>query len=220
MPERGKFFVFEGVDGSGKSTRSQIAVNYLESLGLKVLFLAEPVKNVVGDAIRKIVGQSEEKLPLLAQAFLFSANRAYAYETIIRPALEDGTWIVMDRSWLSTISYQGYGEGFGDKSLLKALDTITQIAIKETFFDFCVICDISVSTALDRINLRGNKKDYFEKQNSEYLDRVRQGYLDALERYSYLKFYILNTENNTKGDVEIMKSEIMDLLKPYLGGKV
>lgn len=220
MSKKGKFFVFEGSDGSGKSTRKNIATEYLISLGINVVSLAEPIKNEIGGAIRKIASNAEKKLPFLAQAFLFTANRAYSYEEIIQPALMAGNWVVMDRSWLSTIVYQGYAEGFGNKSILDTLDIMTKIAIKETVFDLCVLCDAPTKTLFSRIGQRGQKKDYFEQKDMAFFERVRNGYLKCVERYPHLNFHVLDTEKNVNGDMEIATKEIREILKPYLGGYI
>ena len=215
---RGKFIVFEGIDGSGKSTRAKIAFEYLKNLGVNVVFLTEPAKGFLGERIREIVTSLENPVSLLAQVFLFSANRAHFYETVIKPKLEEGIWIVMDRSWISTIAYQGYGEGYGDPALLDQIDLITKMATKGIDFDLCILCDISVEAALTRISNRGAKTDYFESKRIDFAKRMRQGYLESIKRYPNLKFFVLGTERNADGNVVIMEDEIKNILKLYLGG--
>jgi len=218
--KKGKLLVFEGIDGSGKSTRAVIAFEYLKKIGLTVLFLTEPAKGFLGEKIREIVMFSNERISLLSQVFLFSANRAHFYETVIEPALNIGTWIVMDRSWISTIAYQGWGEGFGDSNILDSIDLITQMAIKKIKFDLCVLCDLSVEVALQRIATRGQKKDYFEKKQIDYAERMRKGYLDAITRYSDLNFHVLDTGDNLNGDVIVMEKQIENILNSFLKGEV
>ena len=111
---RGKFITFEGPEGSGKSTQSSAAVEYLQSTGISVIHKREPGGTSVGEAIRHLLQHdvAGEALDPLAELFLFEACRAQLVNTVIRPALEEGTWVVCDRFIDSTVAYQGYARGF------------------------------------------------------------------------------------------------------------
>jgi dTMP kinase len=212
MSGRGKFIIFEGIDGSGKSTRSQIAVEYLKEQNIDVLFLSEPAKGFLGSAIKQILIYPEEELSLLAQILLFSANRANCYHQVIGPALDLGTWVVMDRSWLSTVAYQGYGIGKEDKRLLANIELITKIVTEEINFDLCILCDINPQVALQRVSKRGDKKDFYENQDDSVLERIRRGYLECIKKYPELNFVVLDTEKNIDGNELVMKKEIEEIL--------
>lgn len=106
------FVTFEGVDGSGKSTQAQLLTEWLVSRGRDVVSTREPGGTPLGEGVRHLLLEGTEMTPW-AEAALFAAARAELVETVIRPALERGAWVVCDRYIDSSVAYQGIARGLG-----------------------------------------------------------------------------------------------------------
>ena len=104
------YIVFEGIVGSGKSTQSKKLVEYLRALGQDVVHVREPGSTPIAEDIRYLcqgkTWDNEEMYPL-TNAYLYAAARAQTLHTVVRPALDAGKIIVSDRSFLSSMAYQG-----------------------------------------------------------------------------------------------------------------
>lgn len=115
----GRFIVFEGGEGMGKSTQARLLVESLESNGIKARLTREPGGTPGAEAIRSLLldppgdGWGPE-----AEALLFAAARADHVARLIRPALERGEWVVCDRFLDSSRAYQGRAGGVGDEAVL------------------------------------------------------------------------------------------------------
>ena len=103
---RGKLIVFEGADDLGKTTQIEKVYDYLLDKNEKVVKTREPGGTKIGDRIRDILLNTDEKLPPKTQLLLFEADRSYHYESKLKPLLEQGYTILCDRFYLSTLVYQ------------------------------------------------------------------------------------------------------------------
>jgi dTMP kinase len=156
----------EGIDGCGKSTQSKLLLKKLEGEGEKVIILKEPTKRPHGQKLWDVLhgkrkASNEEILEL------FVLDRKQHVEEKIRPALDDGTVILMDRYYYSSMAYQVAG----------GID-VEDIRKKHAFApkpDIVLIFDLPVSVALERVKGHSDA-DEFEKE--EHLEKVREAYLD------------------------------------------
>ncbi len=156
----------EGIDGCGKSTQSKLLLEKLEEKGEKVLILKEPTKRPHGQKLWDVLhgkrkASNEEILEL------FVLDRKQHVEEKIQPALDDGTVILMDRYYYSSMAYQVAG----------GID-VEEIREKHVFAprpDVVLIFDLPVSVALERVKGHSDA-DEFEKE--EHLEKVREAYLD------------------------------------------
>ena len=156
----------EGIDGCGKSTQSKLLREKLEEKGEKVLILKEPTKRPHGQKLWDVLhgkrkASNEEILEL------FVLDRKQHVEEKIQPALDDGTVILMDRYYYSSMAYQVAG----------GID-VEEIREKHVFAprpDVVLIFDLPVSVALERVKGHSDA-DEFEKD--EHLEKVREAYLD------------------------------------------
>ena len=99
----GKFVTFEGVDGTGKTTQGRLLGQSLEADGIKVLILREPGGTAISEKIRDILlDASQNKMTAETEVLLFEAARAQIVREVIRPALEQGNWVICDRFMDST----------------------------------------------------------------------------------------------------------------------
>lgn len=202
-PWPGIFVVFEGGDGSGKSTQARALYNRLRRLNLDVKLLAEPGGTPLGRHIRALVtGQGGLRLTpqshlltaalderLLSQdiqlppapeaeLMLFAASRAQLVRDVIKPSLERGCIVLCDRYAPSTLAYQGYGRGLS-KARIRRVNDLATLGI---WPDLVLLLDIPVEQGRARQALRKGRADRFEREGLAFQRRVRRGYLAQAAR--------------------------------------
>lgn len=151
---KGRLIVFEGIDGTGKSTHISCLRKYLEGKGLEVVQSFEPTRGRWGRMLRDSAVTG--RLSVEEEVDLFLKDRREHVETLIAPALARGAWVLLDRYYLSMMAYQG----------ARGVDTSVIRAANEEFApvpDAVIWLDIPVSVALDRIGSRG-ERDAFETE--------------------------------------------------------
>ena len=169
------FISFEGIDFSGKSTQIELLKDHLVEHNKKVEILREPGGTEISEKVRRILlDNKNEEMFAEAELFLFSASRAQLVREKIRPYLEKGIYIISDRFHDSSTAYQGYGRGIP----LEVVEEIHQLAIGETIPDITFFIDIPVGIANERRKKKTKVKlDRIETADSEFYNRVRNGYL-------------------------------------------
>jgi dTMP kinase len=176
-----RLFSFEGIEGSGKSTQIQILKDYLISNGYKVLVLREPGGTSFGEGLRSAILNSDTPLAPISEAYLFASSRAQLIQEKIIPFLENDKHIViLDRYIDSSMAYQGNARGLGMNTILN-IHTIAPLNImpNKTFY-----LSISMEESMKRQEARGDKKDYFEKENQEFYQKLIQGYEDCANTFT------------------------------------
>lgn len=170
-----KFIVFDGPDGSGKSTQLRRFIDAARAAGLDPCEVREPGGTQIGEKIRAaLLDHLEEDMTLRCEMLLYMASRAQLVEQTIRPALAAGRLVVADRFVSSTLAYQGAAGGLPEEEIRAA----ARIACGETTPDLVVIFDVDEDTAATRLN---PLLDRMESKGREYHKRVRQGYLKQIE---------------------------------------
>lgn len=170
----GLFVVFEGGDGVGKSTQTDLLCAWLAESGREVVRTFEPGEGPIGAQIRRILLSNEtENLAPRAEALLFAADKAQHVHAVVRPALERGAVVVSDRYVDSTLAYQGAGR-------VLALDDVARInwwATGDLRPDLTVVLDLEPARGV------GEKADpdRLEGLAAEFHERVRQAFLDLAE---------------------------------------
>ena len=187
LPGVGRFVVFEGGEGSGKSTQAQRLADTLSGYGRAVLVTREPGATDIGKRVRSIVldhpvTDTEEPLSAKAEALLYAADRAHHVSTVIRPALEAGTIVICDRYIDSSLAYQGAGRTLPVEEVRR----LSSWATGGLRPDLVVVLDIDPDIGLRRVSQRGGK-DRLETESVAFHRRVRQKFLDLAaadpERY-------------------------------------
>lgn len=161
----GIFIVIEGIDGSGKGTQSKALFNWLKKRKIEVILTQEPTKSNIGLILRE--GFKKGGFDPITEALLFAADRK-PHTTYIKTELQKGRVVISDRYLCSSLAYQG-AHGLD----LKWIRTINNFALVPKLF---IVLDLDPEVALERVNSRGKKTDYFE--NLEFLKKVRAIYLD------------------------------------------
>ncbi len=173
MSGRGLLISFEGIDGCGKSTQLALLAQRLEAEGQACLCLREPGGTALGEAIRGLLLEARETaIHPRAELLLFNAARAELVEERIKPALEAGVWVLLDRFVDSTRAYQGGGRGLSKEELEATL----RFACAGLQADLRLLLDISPQEALSRRQLRGGGPDRFEAEGLAFMETVAQRY--------------------------------------------
>jgi len=190
----GKFITFEGPEGSGKSTHIKLLKAYLEERGIEVVLTREPGGTPLGEEIRKLLQHDHSEPPVpSAEVLLFLASRAQHVERLIRPALQQGKWVLCDRFADSTFAYQGYGRGF-DMESLRAVNAFSVSGLSP---DLTVLLDVTSQTSRERLAARqastATTPDRIEREAAAFHERVRNGFL-ALAKEEPERLVVINTE--------------------------
>lgn len=176
---RGKLVVIEGNDGSGKGTQaSLLAKRLLDVTGIQVISYREPGGSPIGEEIRKIFkNQSLPRTPQTNVDLIF-ANRRENWIQGIHPALENGLWVVNDRSDMSTYAYQGHGEGYDLEDIKRRMDSMPD-GYRRPALE--IVLDVSAAVCRARNASDPSKMDYFEEKGDDFFERVGRGYKEIAE---------------------------------------
>jgi dTMP kinase len=170
----GVFISFEGGEGSGKTIQTRVLAERLRGIGLRVNETREPGGTLISEQIRNVLTKPEnaEMLPR-TEFLLFQASRAQLTGQMIKPRLDEGNIVVIDRYADSTLAYQGYGHGL-DLNLIR---TIVNFATNGLMPDLTLLLDLEVNVGLRRRELAGgiNRLDLYP---IDFHERVRSGYLE------------------------------------------
>ena len=177
---KGLFIAFEGGEGAGKSTQTQLLTEWLEARGHAVLLTREPGGTPLGKSLREILLDNKTgTIAPRAEALLYAADRADHVATVIRPALEKDHVVITDRYIDSSIAYQGAGRVLSPGEVAR----ISRWASESLFPNLTIILDIPAEIGLGRIK----KKDRLESEPLAFHERIRQEFLQLAlmdpERY-------------------------------------
>jgi dTMP kinase len=170
----GRFISLEGIEGAGKSTLARALESALRARGLPVLLTREPGGSPLAEQLRTLVlERGPECITPTAETLLMFAARSIHIENRIRPALEQGSWVICDRYSDATRAYQGAGRGV-DSALIEqlALAVHAQLWPQRT-----LVLDLPVEQGLARARARHGGGDRFEDQDRHFFERVRARYL-------------------------------------------
>ena len=191
---RGKLIVFEGVEGSGKTSQLQRCSHWLETSGLlekwggidkksQLTVTREPGGTSLGLGLRKLlleVGSTPTPQAIAdrAELLMYAADRAQHVEELLKPQIELGAIILCDRYTDSTVAYQGYGRGL-DLNLIEQLNHIATGGLQS---DLTLWLDVDAEIGLKRVRQRGSA-DRMELANLDFHRRVQQGFTQLAASY-------------------------------------
>lgn len=165
------FITFEGGEGCGKSVQSRVLYEKLVQQAIPVVLTQEPGGTPLGNEISRLLKWANADIAPMTELLLFNASRAQLVAEVIKPNLEKGKVVILDRYTDSTTAYQGYGRGLDLEIVRKVNNTATQ----EVKPDLTVLLDVPAEKGLGRKKAR--KRDRFEKEILAFHQTVRQGYL-------------------------------------------
>jgi len=168
-----KFITVEGIEGVGKSSNIQFVAECLKEQGCQVVLTREPGGTPIGERVRDILLAefSEKTLPQTELLLLYAARLQHV-EHVIKPALNEGKWVICDRFVDATYAYQGAGRGVD----FKIIDRLNDWTLGTFRADYTIILDAPVEVALSRIQ-KSRVLDRFEKEKATFFEKIRQFYL-------------------------------------------
>jgi dTMP kinase len=196
---QGLLVVFEGIDGSGKSTQRNMLAAWLGTQGIPCTPLAQPSGSLAGRMLRAAI-TAHRRLPPATELALFVRDRREQARSVITPLLRQGTVVLLDRHYLSSVAYQG-ALGLDPEEILRTCERFSPVA------DVTFLFDIDPTAALGRIR-KTRTADPFERL--EYLVRVRQLYIEWAPRVPHVMVI----------DATVDASAIQGRLREVVGGLV
>ncbi len=202
---KGFFIVFEGPDGSGKSTQLRFLAEHLESLGLSVLRTREPGGSPVSERIREIILDRDSEMTAETEALLYAAARAEHVRQVIIPVLERGDIVLCDRFIMSSLAYQGFGRQLG----IKTVEKMNEIAVSGCEPDLTIFIKVTPERAFSRMN-ELKVHDRLEQEDMAFHERVFNGYIELSKGEGILSIDARGTKYETH---EIIKQKVLPILK-------
>ena len=163
--KRGFLIVFEGIDGTGKSTQCELLAKSLTERDMLNIALAEPTRGTWGKKVRKLLSEGRQGISPQEELSWFVNDRKEDIELNIMPALQDNKVVLMDRYYFSTAAYQG-ALGLDPEQIRLENETFAPIP------DRVLIFLTSPETCLERIESSRDQKSAFEKL--DYLKNVQE----------------------------------------------
>jgi dTMP kinase len=207
----GVFVCFEGGEGAGKSTQSELLRAWLESEDYAVTLTFEPGDTMVGRRVREIVlDPATGALADRTEALLYAADKAEHVETVVLPALERGAVVITDRYVDSTLAYQGAGRGI-DQAVDGELERVARWATHDLRPHLTVVLDLEPEHGFGRFE----ERDRIEGESVEFHERVRGAFLtlaaQAPEHYLVI---------DARRPVDEIEAAVRERVEPLLGQAV
>lgn len=196
---RGCLVVFEGIDGTGKSTQIKLLADYLRKQGKEVITDYEPTRGEWGMKVRN-AALSGERLGLEEEINCLLQDRREHVRELIEPTLQRGAWVLLDRYYLSMMAYQG-ATGVNVEDIRQMNEEFATVP------DVAFWLDIPVEMAMERMNARGNGKDAFE--NEPFLQA-------CADIYSSMEMpWLFRIEAD--GSIDEIHAQVCDVIRTELG---
>ncbi len=216
-PLAGKFIVFDGVDGCGKSTQLGEFERYLSDRGVTYRRFREPGGTAIGEDIRSILlTKRGEGMHIRAEMLLYMASRAQLVYQEIRPALTAGITVLADRYTSSTLAYQGAAGGIPTADILATATAATE----NLWPDLTLILDIPIATARQRTTKKGDIhqtglfEDRIEQRSANFHQNVREGFLNQCAQFPDTYRLI-----DATGKPEVVSKRIFAAIEKFFGIK-
>lgn len=161
---RGRFIVFEGGEGAGKSTQAERLGDHLDALVTR-----EPGGTSLGSTLRGLLLDPGSDVSDRAEALMMAADRAQHVAEVIGPALESGRHVVCDRYLYSSVAYQGFGRQMDPDEIRH----ISEWATDGLLPDLVLLVEVDAEVAAQRLN---RSLDRFERADADFHERVRHGF--------------------------------------------
>lgn len=205
---QGKFFVIEGIDGSGKTTQCNSVTERLGRNGFDVICTKEPTDGEIGKLIRRVLS-AEVKVPPAAIQYLLAADRAVHQEEIIS-YLSKKTSVSSDRYFWSAIAYGIADRGdvdFASEQAMLVAHSILSMYHQFLIPDKTLYLDVSIDTALSRLGAMDKEKEIYEKR--EKLEKIDAGYKWLISTFPE-QFVVIDAEQ----PVEKVTHDMLNALTP------
>lgn len=199
-PGSGMLFVFEGGEGSGKTTQMELLRRHLVARGHEVVVTHEPGGTEIGVKLRNLLlDPANQGLSDKAEALLYAADRAQHVDEVIRPALEEGAIVICDRYIDSSIAYQGLVRGLGADQIR----SISRWGTGGLFPDMVFLLDFEASLGLQR----AGEPDRIEQEGVDFHRRVRDAYRWLAERHSN-RFLVIDGSKSPEEVAAVVRKKV------------
>jgi dTMP kinase len=204
----GLFITFEGIDLCGKSTQVRLLAEYLREKKIEVVLSREPGGPPISEKIRQILLSREHaSMKPLTELLLYEAGRAQHTEELIRPSLDAGRCVILDRYGDASTAYQGWGRGLGPDPVRR----LNQLATGGLLPDITILLDLSPEEAARRAPHKDWQADRLEGEAVEFHRRVREGYRQlAAEEPDRIRLI------DGRGPIDDIRRQILALIEPLL----
>jgi dTMP kinase len=177
-PDRGKFIVFEGLDGAGKSSLIRALEVELKDRAIAYIVTREPGGTELGEEIRELLLRPRQPPPTArAELLLYEASRAQHVEQLIQPSLQRGLWVLCDRFRASSVAFQAGGRSIATPWV----ETLNDFATDHLQPDLTILLDLDLTEAKRRRSLRSKdmteSPDRMESESDAFHQRVRESFL-------------------------------------------
>lgn len=203
---KGKFITLEGIEGVGKSSNATFICQCLAQKDIDIIQTREPGGTPLAEAIRKLLlTEYEEKTQAKTELLLLYASRLQHVESLIKPALARGQWVLSDRFSDASFAYQGGGRGI-------PIETIQQLdkwVLGDFTPNYTIILDAPVEVAFDRIR-QNRKLDRFENEQFDFFVRVREQYL-RMAKLEPMRYFIVDAAQPLEEVQKVLKAICEDL---------
>ena len=203
------FLVFEGLDGSGKSTLIEALSKELSLKKIPFKKTREPGGTPLGEKVRSLLLQKDKKLTPTpwTELFLYEACRSQNVDQVIAPALKEGNWVLCDRFWASTTAFQAGGRSLDEKKVL----SLNLWASKNIKPDLWILLDLSLEAATKRWEDRTafHPLDRFELETLSFHEKVRESYLKISKTKEHGPWLVLDASQSK----DVLMKQLMDELK-------
>lgn len=209
--QKGLFITFEGNDGSGKTTISQMAYEKLKDMGYPVIYTREPGGIDIAEQIRKVIlDPKNTAMDARCEALLYAASRRQHLVEKVLPALEKHQIVLCDRFVDSSLVYQGIARGIGVEEVYR----INEFAIEGHLPDATIFLEVSLETGLARVSSRGNQ-DRLDQEGMEFHQMVAQGYDQIKEKFSD-RMHIVDANKDIDDVLKQTIATLLEIIKPYV----
>jgi len=207
VKQKALFIVFEGLEGSGKSTQAGLLASRLLEAGYEITATREPGGTRIGELIRQITHSKDNvDLTAVAESYLMAASRAQHVREIIRPALAAGKIVISDRFVDSSLAYQGYGRELGEEKIA----ALNKMAVEEITPNLVIFLDVIPEIGFKRRN-GTSKIDRLDLQQNDFYLRVYGGYKELAGKNKD-KYFIVDSSKPIEEVAGIIWEKVKSLL--------
>ena len=218
---RGRFLVFDGNEGCGKSTQARLLRQHLETHNLATLAVHDPGATRIGEHIRKLLLDPDNTdMAMRCEMLLYMASRAQMMSERILPALRSGQCVISDRFVSSTLAYQ-LG---GDNLTYDEIRAVADVAIQKHWPDLTLIFDLPVESSWNRVRPKftlfpddpnaGVDLDRIEQRSRDYHEQVRANYLAQAQR-DPARYRVISADRS----VQAVHEDVLRIIDEFAGQK-